>query len=241
LLLNNPVFEQVWQHTIFPPNTIFAHMPATVLKDYYKILEIAPEATVQEVKKAYRAMAFKYHPDAAPGDAYAAGYFHDVQEAYAVLSDEYRRKQYDNDRWLAGMADRARKKEQVSPMWILQETIKLNNHMAGVDLYRMNHRALQDYILQLLDNNHMAILTRRETYIHAPCSGKAARHSRYRHTAAKRRAHRYKSTGKTGEVGKADAFCYSPGNIAAGFVHVFLGGKIIIAIYCCFIVLCLYL
>lgn len=137
-------------------------MPATALKDYYNILEIPPEATVQEVKKAYRAMAFKYHPDAAPGDAYAAGYFHDVQEAYAVLSDEYRRKQYDNDRWLAGMADRARKKEQVSPMWILQETIKLNNHMAGVDLYRMNHRALQDYILQLLNNNHMAILTRRE-------------------------------------------------------------------------------
>lgn len=137
-------------------------MPATVLKDYYKILEIAPEATVQEVKKAYRAMAFKYHPDTAPGDAFAAGYFHDVQEAYGVLGDEHRRRQYDNDRWLAGMADRARKKEQVSPMWILQETIKLNNHMATVDVYRMNHRALHDYILQLLDTGHMAMLTRHE-------------------------------------------------------------------------------
>lgn len=137
-------------------------MPAAQLKDYYKILEISPDATAPEVKKAFRAMAFKYHPDTCPGDAFAAAYFMDVQEAYTILGDEVKREKYDHDRWLAGMADRARTKEHVSPMWVLKEAIKLNNHMATVDVYRMNHKALHDYILQLLNDNHIAVLTRSE-------------------------------------------------------------------------------
>lgn len=137
-------------------------MPAATLKDYYKILEISPFATEQEVKKAFRAMAFKYHPDANGKDAYAESYFRDVQEAYAILGDEHKRLQYDNDRWLAGMTDRAKSHELVSPMWILKEAIKLNNHMATVDVYRMNHKALHAYIFQLLNEGHMAILTRKE-------------------------------------------------------------------------------
>lgn len=138
-------------------------MAATALKDYYKTLDILPEATTAEVKKAYRAMAFKYHPDTAQQhDAFAESYFRDVQEAYNILGDDDKRKQYDNERWLAGMTDRARRQPQASPMWILQEAIKLNNHMATVDVYRMNHKALQNYILQLLDNTHMTMLTRGE-------------------------------------------------------------------------------
>jgi len=137
-------------------------MPAPYLKDYYNILEISSSATEQEVKKAFRAMAFKYHPDANGKDAYSESYFRDVQEAYTILSDMQKRQQYDNDRWLAGMTDRAKSHEQVSPMWILKEAIKLNNHMATVDVYRMNHKALHAYIFQLLNEGHMAILTRKE-------------------------------------------------------------------------------
>lgn len=137
-------------------------MPATALKDYYKILDIPASATAPEVKKAYRAMAFKYHPDTNAGDVYAESYFRDVQEAYSILGDELRRAQYDNDRWLAGMTDRARTQEQVTPMWILKETIKLNNHMTGIDVYRMNHKALHAYLMQLLNDSHMAMLLQRE-------------------------------------------------------------------------------
>lgn len=137
-------------------------MPATALKDYYKILDIPASATAPEVKKAYRAMAFKYHPDTNAGDVYAESYFRDVQEAYSILGDELRRAQYDNDRWLSGMTDRARTQEQVTPMWILKETIKLNNHMTGIDVYRMNHKALHAYLMQLLNDSHMAMLLQRE-------------------------------------------------------------------------------
>ena len=126
------------------------------------ILDIPASATAPEVKKAYRAMAFKYHPDTNAGDVYAESYFRDVQEAYSILGDELRRAQYDNDRWLSGMTDRARTQEQVTPMWILKETIKLNNHMTGIDVYRMNHKALHAYLMQLLNDSHMAMLLQRE-------------------------------------------------------------------------------
>src|SRR5690606_22323555 len=129
-------------------------MPSAALKDYYKILEISPAATVDEVKKAYRRMAFKYHPDTNKEDAFAESYFIEAQEAYTVLSNDEARRRYDNDRWLAGMTTRAREHQVVTPDWILKESIKLYNHMATVDVYRMNHKALYEYLGQLLNERH---------------------------------------------------------------------------------------
>jgi len=137
-------------------------MPATALKDYYKILEIPHTATVEEVKKAYRRMAFKYHPDTNKQDAFAESYFIDAQEAYAVLSNDEARRKYDNELWLMGMTTRAREYRVVTPDWILKESIKLYNHMATVDVYRMNHKALYEYLEQLLNEGHMATLTNGE-------------------------------------------------------------------------------
>lgn len=137
-------------------------MPATALKDYYKILEIPHTATAEEVKKAYRRMAFKYHPDTNKQDAFAESYFIDAQEAYAVLSNDEARRKYDNELWLMGMTTRAREHRVVTPDWILKESIKLYNHMATVDVYRMNHKALYEYLEQLLNEGHMATLTNGE-------------------------------------------------------------------------------
>lgn len=64
-------------------------------KDYYQILEINKDATPEEVKKSYRKLAKKYHPDANPGDKYAEERFKDINESYEVLSDEVKRKKYD--------------------------------------------------------------------------------------------------------------------------------------------------
>lgn len=137
-------------------------MPPATLKDYYKILEITHTATADEVKKAYRRMAFKYHPDTNKQDAFAESYFMEAQEAYAVLSNDEARRKYDNELWLAGMTTRAREHQVVSPDWILKESIKLYNHMATVDVYRMNHKALYEYLEQLLNQRHMATLTNGE-------------------------------------------------------------------------------
>ncbi|AFV77070.1 DnaJ-class molecular chaperone with C-terminal Zn finger domain [Thermus oshimai JL-2] len=65
------------------------------MKDYYAILGVSREATQEEIKRAYRQLALKYHPDRNPGDKAAEERFKEINEAYAVLSDPERRAQYD--------------------------------------------------------------------------------------------------------------------------------------------------
>jgi curved DNA-binding protein len=64
-------------------------------KDYYKSLGVSKSASEKEIKKAYRKQALKYHPDRNKGDKGAEEKFKDVSEAYAVLSNSEKRKQYD--------------------------------------------------------------------------------------------------------------------------------------------------
>lgn len=64
-------------------------------RDYYEVLGVSRTATDDELKKAYRQLAKKYHPDTNPGDATAEAMFKEASEAYAVLSDADKRRQYD--------------------------------------------------------------------------------------------------------------------------------------------------
>lgn len=64
-------------------------------KDYYKILGVARGASADDIKKAFRKLARKYHPDVNPGDKKAEERFKEINEAYEVLSDADKRKKYD--------------------------------------------------------------------------------------------------------------------------------------------------
>ena len=64
-------------------------------RDYYEVLGVGRDAGSDEIKKAYRKVALKYHPDRNPGDAEAEEQFKEASEAYQVLSDDNRRAQYD--------------------------------------------------------------------------------------------------------------------------------------------------
>ena len=64
-------------------------------RDYYEVLGIQKGASDDEIKKAFRKLAIKYHPDKNPGDKEAEEKFKEVNEAYSVLSDKTKRQRYD--------------------------------------------------------------------------------------------------------------------------------------------------
>ena len=64
-------------------------------RDYYEVLGVSKDADDAALKKAYRVLAKKYHPDANPGNAEAEAKFKEASEAYGILSDPEKRKMYD--------------------------------------------------------------------------------------------------------------------------------------------------
>lgn len=64
-------------------------------RDYYEVLGVGKDASADEIKKAYRKLALKYHPDRNPDDKVAEEKFKEAAEAYDVLSNDDKRKKYD--------------------------------------------------------------------------------------------------------------------------------------------------
>lgn len=79
--------------------------------DLYGCLGVSPSATTEEIKKAFRSLAKKYHPDTHPGDTAIEAKFKEINEAYAILSDEAKRKEYD----LKKKKERETKEQQRQP------------------------------------------------------------------------------------------------------------------------------
>jgi len=69
------------------------------MKNYYSILEISENATQDEIKKSYRKLALKYHPDKNNGDSICENKFKEINEAYEILSDDRKRTANNNTIW----------------------------------------------------------------------------------------------------------------------------------------------
>ena len=83
-------------------------------QNYYTVLGIPKGATPEEIRQSYRALAMRFHPDRNPENPKAAERFHEIVEAYEVLSDPIRRQQYDQLGALFRLDGRPPEKEDLS-------------------------------------------------------------------------------------------------------------------------------
>jgi molecular chaperone DnaJ len=129
-------------------------------KDYYELLEIGPDATEATIKKAYRKLAMRFHPDKNVGNPYASFHFREIQEAYEVLRNPVTRSEYHQQRWQYNQkASILYANFSLTPEMLLKEAEKITAHLQSLDVFRMNYRALFNKIDQLLNQRHLAVLT----------------------------------------------------------------------------------
>lgn len=94
------------------------------MKDYYQILELQPNASPDEVRKAYRRLALRYHPDRNPGDDNAEDRFKEIAEAYGVLIDPVKKSEFDRYRKSASQKSQPTRNFRYTQEEILRDMIK---------------------------------------------------------------------------------------------------------------------
>src|SRR2546423_14155362 len=103
------------------------------IKDYYKLLDLDYKATPEQIKKAYRQLAMRYHPDKNSGNQYAAAHFREVREAYHVLSDPQRRSAYNQQRWYRLSTLEKTDNEAMAPHFIIRICQDLKRYVNTLD------------------------------------------------------------------------------------------------------------
>ena len=120
------------------------------LKDHYSILELAPSASLPEIKKAYRRLAQVYHPDKNNDDPYTREHFNAIKEAYEVLTDPSRKERYLQQRWYYQSLGKKGSREILTPVSVLKQSLELDRYASTLDIHRMDKPGLQEYILEVL-------------------------------------------------------------------------------------------
>ncbi len=128
------------------------------LKDYYKILNVTPLATPQQIKKSFRLLALKWHPDKNPGNIYAEAQFREVQEAHEILSDTKKREAYNYKRWYRRSLGKDFTSVLTTPENILWECNRLENYVSGINVFQVDYDALSHHIRKLLKDTNTGIL-----------------------------------------------------------------------------------
>lgn len=137
------------------------------MTDYYKLLGVLPNATTEEIKKAYRQLALKYHPDRNPDDKSSEAFFKRVTEAYSILSNPEKREKYNyenksNQNAPDDSSQQQKGNEQYEPRMSPQDFLsvfqKIRNEVKGVHPSRINQAALYDSLNSSLSHNNIKFL-----------------------------------------------------------------------------------
>lgn len=129
-----------------------------LIKDYYKILDVPPVATLQEIKRSFRRLAQQYHPDKNAGSQYADAQYREIQEAYKVLSDPRQREEYNYKRWFNRSTARNFVKSLVTPLDILQECRSLQKYVSTINVFHVKYETVSQHIKQMLSAETIGIL-----------------------------------------------------------------------------------
>jgi molecular chaperone DnaJ len=136
-----------------------ASLTTMTSKDYYDILHVHPKASHEEIKRSYRKLALKFHPDKTNNDHLASIHFKEIKEAYEVLSNQRKREAYNYERFFKVNPPKQKKDiHQISSEWILQRSIELRKNVQATDPFRINADGLFNQIKQLLSEYNLLIL-----------------------------------------------------------------------------------
>jgi curved DNA-binding protein CbpA len=105
-------------------------------KNYYRVLGVRPAASFEEIKRSYRRLAVKYHPDKNPGDILAEATFKEIAEAYDILSDAKKREQYHYQHFYTH--DYKHPEPELTPQAVLNDTILLKKLVEKLNPFRLN-------------------------------------------------------------------------------------------------------
>ena len=122
-----------------------------MFKDYYQILDIAPDATAEEIRKAYKAASMKYHPDRNPGKD-TTSMMQDINEAYAILKDNEKRSRYDQE-YSRFKQTTTQMSEPAPTSWTYSYDIKDENVKHDVEDAREYARNLVEEFMESLKRN----------------------------------------------------------------------------------------
>ncbi|TKK70830.1 hypothetical protein FC093_03800 [Ilyomonas limi] len=125
-------------------------------KNYYQLLHVHPQATAQEIKAAYRKLAFKYHPDRNKGDGLTEAVLKEINEAYSVLSNPEKRKFYNAS--IAVNTPYYKRQAPVTPQTILQNAIKLKQFVESSNAFNINQDMVFHKVQILLSDYHLNVL-----------------------------------------------------------------------------------
>jgi molecular chaperone DnaJ len=126
------------------------------LKDYYRVLGVRPTASPEEIKRSYRRLVIKYHPDKNPDDILAETAFKEIAEAYDILSDKKKREDYHYkhfNAWNYKLTE-----PETTPESILNDLLQLKKLVEKANLFRLNQDALLFQLQQILSDDNLLLL-----------------------------------------------------------------------------------
>ena len=131
-------------------------------KDYYKILGVALDASGQAIKKAYRKLAMKYHPDKNEGDGFTEDVFKEINEAYEIIGDPKKREDYHYKR-LYTYNYKYKEAAKATPQSVLKDAEQLLQQVNKSNPFRINRDALYFKMEQILSEATIEMLLTENT------------------------------------------------------------------------------